>query len=247
MIKKFFLYSAAIVILGACEEEEPSVPQMATLKIVNAIQDIGTIDLRGFEGSISFFGANTLRYGSEFRSSLPVNTPTSLMIASTSDTLTIVFSETINLDQAGGIYSMYLYGDSTEVQSFMIQDEFLNYQDSVFGARFINVSADSDPVFVRNIALDTAGIRDTTVLASDIVFQSVTDFSQFEVTNRIKNHTFEYLDADGNILASITVPQFSFFSPPYFRNITYGLIGRSEDGEGGNNLSIAVIEHFETF
>lgn len=239
------LTALVLIISSSCEENESNIPSSATIRIVNAVQDIGTVDLRGFEGNISFFGANTIRYGGDFRFTIPTNTPATLMITPETDTLNVLYNEIINLEETGGIYSLFLYGDSTQVQSFTIRDEFINYTDSVFGARFINLSEDSEPVTIRNVALDTAGVRDTTELASNIAFQDVTSFSEFEVTNRIENHTFQYLDQSGNILASITVPQFSFFSPPYFKNITLGLIGRSDDGEGGNNLSITTIEHFE--
>ena len=242
-----FLLTAFVLIIfsSSCEENESNIPSVATIRIVNAVQDIGTVDLRGFEGNISFFGANAVRYGSDFRFTIPTSTPTILMIAPESDTLNVLYNETINLEETGGIYSLFLYGDSTQVQALTIQDEFINYTDSVFGTRFINLSEDSEPVTIRNVALDTAGVRDTTELASNIAFQDVTSFSEFEVTNRIENHTFQYLDQSGDILASVTIPQFSFFSPPYFKNITLGLIGRSDDGEGGNNLSIMTIEHFE--
>ena len=244
-VKITLIVTMALVIISACEENEPNIPQAATIRLVNAIQDIGTIDLRRFEGSISFFSANTIAYGNNVRFTIPSNKPTSLMIAPASDTSDIRFSEAITPDRAGGIYSLFLHGDSIQVESFMIKDEFTNYRDSIFGARFINLSADSEPVTIRGIAMDSAGVRDTTVIASDIAFQSITPFSRFEVTNSIENHTFQYVDAGGNVLASVIVPQFSFFDPPYFKNLTLTLIGRTDDGEGGNNLSIAMIEHFE--
>lgn len=243
-VKNYLLYASILYIFCACEENESNVPQASTIRIVHAIQDIGTIDLRGFEGSIPFIGTNTIRYGSNFRFTLAVNTPTDFTITPESDTLNTVFSEIIKLEDAGEIYSLFLLGDSTRVTSLLLRDEITNYQDSIYGVRFINLSTDSEPVTVRNIALDTAGVRDTTVIASDIDFRSFTQFSQYEATSRIENHTFQYLDTEGNILASSTVPRFFFIDPPYFRNTTLALIGRSDDGEGGSNLSVAEINHF---
>ena len=244
-MKHYALFMIVCVLICACEENEPNVPQTATIRIINAIQDVGTIDLRGFEGSISFFGTNTINYGSSFRFTLPANTPAGLTITPATDTLNIITEETLMLEQVGGIYSLFLLGDSSQAETFMIEDEFINYQDSIYGVRFINLSEDSGPVNVRNIALDSAGVRDTTLVKSEIDFRSFTTFSQYVADSRIENHTFQFLDESGNVLASTTVPRFFFFAPPYFKNLTIGLIGRADDGQGGNNLSIVEIEHFE--
>ena len=66
-VKHLFVIVVALIGMCSCEENEPNVPLASTLRIVNGIQDIGTIDLRGFEGNISFFGANTIGYGDHFR------------------------------------------------------------------------------------------------------------------------------------------------------------------------------------
>ena len=244
-IKNCLWVMIALAMLCACDENEPDVPRVATLRIVNAVEDIGTVDLRGFEGSISFFGTSTIDYGSNFRFTIPVNTPTPLTITPASDTLDVLLDETITLERAGGISSLFLLGDSTQVASFIVEDEITNYQDSVYGVRFINLSADSEPVSIRNIALDTAGVADTTIIASDVAFRSFTSFSQFEATSRVAHHTYEYLDASANVLASVTIPPSPSDNPPYFKNVTICLIGLSDDGGGGNNLSASIIEHFE--
>lgn len=240
----YLLVFFALLFFSACEENERAIPQVSTVRIVNAIQDIGTVDLRGFDGSFPFFGLSTISYGGSFRFTIPSAEPISLTITPASDTLNTIFDDVLTLDEAGGIYTLFLLGDSTGVNSYLIQDKIINYQDSIYGASFVNLSSDSESVTVRNIAVDTTGVRDTTFIASDISFQSVTQFFQFEATSRIENHTFQYLDSEGNILASATVPRFFFFDPPYFKNITLTLIGRSDDGNGGSNLSIATINHF---
>ena len=244
-MKKTLLISIIAAFFLACGDSDDSIEPVATLRIVNAIQDVETIQLRDFEGNVSFFNTTTLDYGANGRFAFAPNRPIDITVVPESDTLRVILNETITLENQGGIFSFFLYGDSTQVRSLLIQDEFTNYQDSVFGVRFINLSADSNPVSIRNIALDTAGFSDTISLASDMEFQGSSEFSRFEVTSRIVSHTFQFLDATNNVLASLTIPESSFVSPPYFKNITLGLAGRTNNGAGGSNLSVIEIEHFE--
>ena len=242
-VKHLFVIVVALIGMCGCEENEPNVPLASTLRIVNGIQDIGTIDLRGFEGNISFFGANTIGYGDHFRFTIPANATTDLQIAPAADTLNIILSETITPERNGGIYSFFLLGDSTQVESFLVEESFTNYEDSIFGARFINLSGDSQPLAVRAIAIDTAGINDTTIVATDLSYRSMTGFGQFEGKGFIGQYIFQYLDADGEVLISETVLPAD--DNVVFKNITLPLIGKFDDGQGGNTLSFAKrIDHF---
>ncbi|MCG8318938.1 MAG: hypothetical protein MI921_05520 [Cytophagales bacterium] len=75
-------------------------------------------------------------------------------------------------------------------------------------------------------------------------FGSATSFSTFLADGAVVEHIFQFLDTDGNVLASTTLPEAFFLSLPRFNNFTFGLVGRTDDGSGGSDLSVLDIEHF---
>lgn len=243
MKKHIILGLMGAIVFASCEENEPDVPQAATVRVVNAILDVGEIDLRDFQGNFSLNGSDEINYAFSQRYTVPASTDIALNIAPTSDTLDIIFSDVLRFDEAGSINTIVLFGDSTRVESFTLEEEFANYDNPSYGIRFLNLSEDSEAVFPRAISLDSAGVRDTTVYEA-ISFREATPFNQVESGERIENWTFQYLDADDNVLYSTTVPLFFFFTPPDFRNITIPLVGRFDDGQGGNSLAGFTIEHF---
>lgn len=74
-------------------------------------------------------------------------------------------------------------------------------------------------------------------------FNLMTGFGQFEGKGFIGQYIFQYLDADGEVLISETVLPAD--DNVVFKNITLPLIGKFDDGLGGNTLSFAKrIDHF---
>lgn len=238
------MLSAIAFALCGCSDSDDGIEPVATLRIVNAIQDVGTIQLREFEGNTVFFNTTTISYRANGRFAFAPNTPVNLTVVPESDTLDIILSETLTMENAGDINTLFLLGDSMRVETLVIQDEFVNYQDSVFGVRFINLSADSQPVTVRNILENSEGERDTTLVTTDLAFKFATPFSMFSAEGIVVEHIFQFLDADGNVLASETLPEQFFLPLPRFNNFTFGLVGRTDDGSGGSGLSVLQIAHF---
>lgn len=241
--KNVLMVFIGAVVMLSCDENELDTPQVSTLRVVNAILDVGEVDLRDFQANFSSRSSTEIRYASAQRYTVSVGKDISLNVAPTSDTLNIVFSDVVRFDEPGSINTVVLYGDSNRVESFILEEEFSNYNNPSYGIRFLNLSEDGEALFPRAISLDTAGVRDTTVYEA-ISFGEATAFNQVESGERIENWTFQYLDADDNILYSTQVPLFFFFRPPDFRNITIPLVGRFDDGQGGSNLTGFTIEHF---
>lgn len=236
----FMMTTMVCILYFSCEENEPEVPQAATVRVVNAILDVGEIDLRDFQGNFPLSGPYEINYASSQRYTVPASRDVVLDVAPTSDTLNIIFSDLLRFDVAGSINTIVLFGDSTRVESFTIDESFSNYSESIYGIRFLNLSEDSEPVRPRAISLDTLGVRDTIVYEA-ISFREATIFNQVESSERIENWTYQYLDGDNNVLYTTTV---SFQRAPTFRNITIPLVGRFDNGEGGNDLTGFTIEHF---
>lgn len=243
MKKHLLLGLMGAIVFASCEENEQDVPQSATVRVVNAILDVGEIDLRDFQGNFSLNGSDEINYAFSQRYTVPASTDIALDVAPTSDTLDIIFSDVLRFDEAGSINTIVLFGDSTRVESFKLEEKFTNYDNPSYGIRFLNLSEDSEAVFPRAISLDSAGVRDTTVFEA-IAFREATVFNQVQSGEGIENWTFQYLDAEDNILYSTQVPLFFFFTPPDFRNITIPLVGRFDDGQGGSSLTGFTIEHF---
>lgn len=231
------------LLIFSCEEDEPDVPQTATIKIINGVQDIGTIEVKDFEGSISVSSPELIRFGRRSRFTLPINNATDLIIVPEEDTLNVVLSEKITLEKAGGIYSLFLYGDTIQVQSFIIEEQFSNYTDSIFGVSFVHAAIDLEAVSVKAIQMDTAGVADTTIVSTSLMFQSATVFTQFEATSGIDNYTFQYLNNKDSVLASFSIDPLRR-REKVFRNITLPLIGKAVDSYGQSSLRIFQLDNF---
>lgn len=242
-LKQFIYVFIGLAVISACEENKLDSPQVSTLRVVNAILDVGEVELREFQANFSSRSSTEIRYASTQRYTVATGQDISVDVAPTSDTLDIIFSDVLRFDEAGSINTVVLYGDSNRVESFILEEEFNNYDTPSYGIRFLNLSEDSEPVFPRAISLDSAGVRDTTVYEA-IDFREATVFNEVQSGESIENWTFQYLDAEDNILYSTQVPLFFFFSPPDFRNITIPLVGRFDDGQGGSSLTGFTIEHF---
>ena len=217
-------------LLTACEDDD-SIQQAASLRIVHAVPGAPAVHVNYFGVDNLDFSVNpTLSYGTENRYTLPAGEARNVIFTYSEDTTRQVFSQEITLE-AGAMGTFFLTGDSANLAGFMLTNEFQNYADSIFGASFIHASADIEPVSVRSIALDTAGIADTLLLASDVTFQAQTPFFEFDASSKVGDHTFQFLDATGAVLGNIKVPQFAFQSMPLFKNITICLIGDEDSPE----------------
>lgn len=240
----FYLMVVALLPLPSCDENEPNVPQASTIRVVNTIQGIGDIDLRDFQGSFMLSGSDKIGYGLAERFTVIAGSSVPLDIVPTSDTLNTIFSDVLEFPEPGSITSVYLTGDSIDVQAFQLQEQFTNYSDSIFGVRFIHASDDTEPVSIRSIQIDTTGVADTTTVFSSLAFQSGTEFFQFEATSRIDDYTFQYLDATDNVLQSVTINPLQNFQLKVFKNISVALIGRTDDSSSSSSLGLIRYDNF---
>ena len=237
IVTKISLIVLLISLLVSCEEDEINVVQTASIKIIHALVNTGDVEIRNLEGSISNRARNPLRYGRNERYTLPANTVIDFLIVEAEDTLNTFLDETLVVRNAGTIYSLFLVGDSSNMESLLIEDVFQNYQDSTFGVRFINLSPDSEPISVRRIANDTINV------SSGISYQSTSDFEKFSATSVNGEYNFQFLDTFGNVIASESINPIN--NGLVGKNITLALIGLFDNGEGENSLSIANrINHF---
>ena len=233
-----YLMLVGLLIFISCADDEDDFPMAASLKIVNAVVDAGTLEVKDFDGNLTFFGSRTIGFGSNVRFTLPINSSRDIIIVQAEDTLNTLLNEPIVLDEAGGIYSLFLTGDASNVETMLIRDEYLNYQDSLVGLRFINLSPGSLPISVGIMG-------ETENLVSGLEYRNVSDFNQLDATTNSVPYTFEFKDSDGNVLITKTIdPLPPFGTKSVFQNLTLVMIGLPNLSGGSDNLSIAVINHF---
>lgn len=240
---KFIACMIASTLFG-CSDDYDSADPLVSLRIVNAIQDIGTVELRDLNGNVPVLNTTSLSYRANGRFAFTSGDPVNIMVVPESDTLNVVLNEIITFDNPGGLNTLFLYGDTLQVELFSIEQSFQNYQDSLFGVSFVHVADDTDAVSIRAIQLDTAGVSDTTTLSQSLAFQSGTSFSQFEATARIDSYTFQFVDADNNVLESTSIDPLRRRREKVFRNITYLLVGRSDNGSGSSTLDMVQYDNF---
>jgi len=115
-------------------------------------------------------------------------------------------------------YSLFLGGASqTQVDAVLIKESYHNYDDSVCGVRFINLSPNSNP-----ISVNLAGSANGSEVAS-LAYKSYSDFKQYPATQANASYVFEIRDVTtGNAITTYT------YYTQYFHNVTIilgGLVG----------------------
>ena len=229
-------------LLIACENEDNSFSQAATLRVVHTVPDAPPVHVNYFGFDELNFSVNpVLRFGRNQRYTLAANELRDVRFTYSEDTTRQVFNQDVTLD-AGQIATLYLVGDSANLSSFMLNDVFQNYRDSLFGVRFVHASDDLEAVSARVIRLNDDGSGDTTSLVSDFAFESASDFITFPAIGQVDDYTFQYLNASDSVLASLTIDPLRSRSEKVFRNIILPIIGRTDDGEGNSSLRVIQIE-----
>ena len=206
---------------------------LASLNIVHASVNLGAVkvnftDLKGLYSSITTtvaYGANT-PYGVNAEVSVPVT------IVPVSDTTKPVLASQFTFVN-GGIYSLYLAGQSTAVDTVFVKDNIPSYTDSLYGVRFINLSYNSVPI---KVTLSTAP---TTVLFSTLAYKQSSDFKSFPGKVTVATDTFQVRNANtDSILAKYPIVK------PRFFNCTLVWKGSWGTTTGTNALGIMRVNNY---
>jgi hypothetical protein len=167
----------------ACHKSSAVVISPASLNIINAIPTSQPIiPILGTTGPIEYFGnAQTVYYGNAQLYS-PISGPNSLYIIQSTDTTEInpkldMFSGTLNLS-SGGIYSFFLAGDTSSVDTFFIKDNIPVYSDSSAGVRFINLAPASGPM-----SINLEGNPVTQMEFSNLGYKQISAFKAYSANN----------------------------------------------------------------
>jgi len=221
-----FILLCAVFFCCACKKE--GLPKVASsaLNVVNAITNQSSVNVNPFGTPIVYSTFPQLSYqSSEVLTLSPGNSDITVNIVT--DTLHTFYNQNVSTVN-GGIYSLYLFGQSP-YQTMLLKDNIPAVQDSSAGVRFINLSPDSQPVTV-NIQ------GDNNTVFNSLAYKSITDFKMLSAKMSVGGvYNFEVRDAaSGTVLYT-----YSWYFKPFFCQ-TLVISGLQSDG----SLSVFSVNNF---
>jgi len=218
-----------LVLPYACKKETTINTGISALNVVNATVDAPSISINfsSSPGTYSSFPV-TIPNASNLEFGLPAGTNTINLISSL-DTSKTLFHDILNL-KIGGVYSLYLIGQSPNTDTLFMKDNLPAYQDSSSAVRFINLSPDSGPL---NINLVGSTQKDF----SGLSYKKITDFKKYPATSIITNnggYIYEIRTSSGTLLTT-----FNFY-PSVFKDNTLVISGSINSA----NLGVFQINNF---
>ncbi len=211
----------------SCEENEETLFP-ASLKVVNGIPDAPGVHVNYFGRDIDYSNNSILTLGSSTRLTLLSNVANDLVVVPSSDTLSTIYQEVVNF-QAGDVYTLFLTGQSENVEGLLLRDEPLVTADSVIGVRFINLSPDSGEV-----RFELTGVEQEFETLS---YREISSFESVMATSANVFYSVQVKDIGGNSLAG------GFLFAPMFKSLTLALVG-FRDNNGINSLSVRQINSY---
>jgi hypothetical protein len=230
--KQILITLLLVPLFFSCKKQNDAPTDLASVNIVNATVNLSSVKVNYINPN-AFYAKITdqVSYGANKVYSIPTNKPRMLDIVSSSDTLLSIYHKVIKLS-AGNIYSLYLAGQSTAVDTILLKDNIPYRADSTAGVRFMNLSYNSTPV---NVTLSTT----TTVNEfNNIAYKGITDFKTYPALKKNTSYVFQIRDGVSNaLLTSYTL------TTPRFFNCTLLLKGIT-GGTGTNALGVMRVNNY---
>lgn len=227
-------FSLFIVALAGCKKGTGVPTALTSLNIVNASVGIGPITAK-------FAGMNQVIYWSQIGTTLDyginniytvlADVPISLAIATT-DTLHPVYNGSMSL-RNGDINTLFLAGHQGAVDSILFHQSMPYYYDSSCGIQFINLSYNSTPVTITQVA--TPNVNEVSALA----YKQYTPIKTYRANNSDSVYNFQVLDA-----ASKAVLSTYNLRTPTFKTVTLAWIGQ-QGGIGADTPRILRINNYK--
>jgi hypothetical protein len=230
--KSFLFLMLGICIASGCKKDTFKNPGSASLNLVNATTGIFSVYVYFTNADSNYYlQQNPVYYGSnQIYSVIPGPTP--LSIVSSADTSKKLVQTSIDY-KAGGIYSFFLAGLGTSVDTVITQDQIPHYSDSVAGVRFINLSPGSAPLSVNIV-----GNYPSQTEINGLAYKQISSFKPYSGANGLSSCDFEIRDQEtGNLLLTYT------WNLPLFRNQTL-VINGSEDPAAGVPVAVFAVNNY---
>lgn len=183
----FFLIIVIMILTNSCKKDVMPIYSVASLNVINAAPDVLSLDVNfSITPSPYYKYQNRINYGSFFEWGQPAgNIP--VTIVSSADTTGNIYSNTLNL-KGQAIYSLYVLS-SKKGDELLLQDNIPAYQDIISGVRFINLSADSNPLTVN-----LQGNPATQLEFGPLAYKQISAFKTYKANTSGGTYNFEIRD-----------------------------------------------------
>lgn len=214
MKKSVVIYYLAIcfVSISSCKKDAPGAETAATLTVVNTVTQGQAVKLSTNTISVNnnAFAHIGIRVGEPNVYVFPVND--SLHPYYMSSKLSVI---------AGEIYTLFLGGTATAVETILTKENFSTRTDSTMGVRFINLAPGSPAVKITLSSSPTVSEFD------NIQYKQVSEFRSFSVNSINSSYTFQVRRTDNAaLITSITLSGTNLATGlARFKNVTLVLRG----------------------
>lgn len=223
------------VLFFSCSKRSvPGTGAVAAFNVVNAAVGSTSTVVAFSHSNITFAAWGNISYGA-FNLFSPEAGNVPLTLAQISDTTQPFFQGTLTLN-AGSVYSFFISGDTTIIDTLLTRDIIPDYSsaDSVMGIRFVNLSSGSNPISI-NLEGSANGSE-----VGNLPYKGITGFKQYA------NHstTTDYLFVVRDAATGDSLTQFDFVANGSGNN-GFGLTDPSPNQNNGvlltfKNVTIAV-------
>lgn len=228
-----------MLFLESCKKAVVEVKSPATVNVINAIPtSAGIIPVFGTTAAIQYFrNAQELGYtgfGVYYRN----NGNNNIYILEDRDTTSLaikssLFMGTLDL-KSGNVYSLFLTGDTTKVDTLLVEDHIPYYSDSTSAVRFVNLSTGSPA-----ISVSLQGNSTPEPEFADLRYKTVSTWKGYSATSDIGGaYTFVISDKiTGNELT-----EFTWYYTPYKSNAI--VISGSTDPTSDTSLQVFEVNYY---
>lgn len=210
-MKRIFSFLALAAAFAACKKDSVSSTPLASLNIVNAAVNVPSIKSNFVPDAAKpnyykLITASTA-YGANTPYGVLANTNYPLYIINSADSTKTIATASINYG-SGEIYTLYLAGSSTQVDTILRKEAIPSFTDSSCGVRFINLSYNSSPIKITLSATPTVD-----ELGTSLAYKQQSGFKTYPATVANNTYAFQVRDAGtNNLLGSYTLTVPRFFS-----------------------------------
>lgn len=224
------LFFALLIVNASCKKASVN-PGLISFNVIQATTDVPSVYVYFTATPSNFYQQQAIiPYAASAEYGIAPNTP--LVVVSSADTSKNLLSGTLHLKN-GGIYSLYLAGPASHLDTLLLQDQIPVHADSSSGVRFINLSSGRQPITV-NLQGNPSTQTEFPVLA----YKHISSFKSYPATSAITSYNFEIRDqASGLLLSTFT------WNLALFKNNTIVICG-SEDPTSSTPVSAFQVNNY---
>lgn len=191
----------------SCTKENIEILPLSSLKVVNAIVGGGPAKL----------GSNTTAINNNAAAQFTLEAgDNQLYIFPVEDSTSPYYNQGLTTG-SGEIYSLFLGGLPSNIETVLVKDELPFYADSSFGVRFMNFCPGGPDIKV------TLSASPATTEAGELAYKQISKFKMYPALSANTTYTFQFRNAGTDaIIASVAMTGTNI---PRYKNVTLVLRG----------------------